>query len=83
MPHGEQITDTDHPLGKDSEIQPTNRPTEYRCFIEEVNPIWRSGCGYLIADGSPSSVTQLPILTALHARFLLCSPLLYTKYQKM
>ena len=58
---------------KDSEKQPTVRPTEYRCFIREVNPLWRSGCGYLIADASPSSATQLPILTALHARFLLCS----------
>ena len=28
-----------------------------------------SGCGYPIADTGPSSVTQLPILTALHARF--------------
>ncbi len=28
-----------------------------------------SGCGYLIADISPSSATQLPILAALHARF--------------
>ncbi len=27
----------------------------------------RSGCGYLIADKSPSSATQLPILAALHA----------------
>ena len=27
-----------------------------------------SGCENLIADKSPSSVTQLPILTALHAR---------------
>ena len=27
-----------------------------------------SGCGSLIADTGPSSVTQLPILTALHAR---------------
>ncbi len=27
-----------------------------------------SGCGILIADLHPSSVTQLPILTALHAR---------------
>ena len=27
-----------------------------------------SGCGSLIADKNPSSVTQLPILTALHAR---------------
>ena len=27
----------------------------------------------------PSSVTQLPILTALHARFLLCSSISYTK----
>ena len=31
---------------------------------------------------SPSSATQLPILAALHARFLLCSPLLYTKSGK-
>jgi hypothetical protein len=28
-----------------------------------------SGCGNLIADGSPSSARQLPILAALHARF--------------
>ena len=28
-----------------------------------------SGCGYPIADTNPSSATQLPILTALHARF--------------
>ena len=27
-----------------------------------------SGCGSLIAENFPSSVTQLPILTALHAR---------------
>ncbi len=28
-----------------------------------------SGCGNPIADQGPSSVTQLPILTALHARY--------------
>ena len=42
-------------------------PTEYRCFIKEVS-IMRSGCGSPHRGQSPSSVTQLPILTALHAR---------------
>ena len=42
-------------------------PTEYRCFIKEVS-IMRSGCGSPHRGQGPSSVTQLPILTALHAR---------------
>ena len=42
-------------------------PTEYRCFIKEVS-IMRSGCGLPHRGQGPSSVTQLPILTALHAR---------------
>ena len=42
-------------------------PTEYRCFIKEGS-IMRSGCGSPHRGQSPSSVTQLPILTALHAR---------------
>ena len=36
--------------GTQQQIQPTNRPTEYRCYIKEVNPIWRSGCGDPIAE---------------------------------
>ena len=48
------------------QIQPTKRPTEYRCYIKEVihygQRVRRSYRGQ-----SPSSVTQLPILTALHA----------------
>ena len=32
-------------------------------------PLWRSGCGYPIADKRPSSAIQLPILAALHAGF--------------
>ena len=66
------------------EVKPAGTyPTEYRCFIKEVNPLWRSGCGYLIADKSPSSVTQLPILTALHARKPTLLGLSYTKWIKM
>ena len=33
------------------------------------HPLWRSGCGYLIASLHSSSANQLPILAALHARF--------------
>jgi len=43
-----------------------------------------SGCGSLIADENPSSVTQLPILTALHARFpTLFVPIIQYLYEKV
>ena len=69
----------DHPWVMAAFIQPTIRPTEYRCYIKEVNPIWRSGCGYPIADGSPSSVTQLPITDSTSRRVSYSVPDYYTR----
>ena len=57
------------PVGNDSKKQPTIRPTEYRCFIKEVNPLWRSGCENPIVEKIPSSFGQLPVPMALDARF--------------
>ena len=56
------------PVGKGSKKQPTIRPTEYRCFIKEVNPLWRSGCENPIVEKFPSSSGQLPVPMALNAR---------------
>ena len=43
-----------------------------------------SGCGNLIAEKNPSSVTELPILTALHARFPTLFPLIiHDKWKKV
>ena len=58
------------PVGRGSaKKQPTIRPTEYRCFIKEVNPLWRSGCENPIVEKFPSSFGQLPVPMALDARF--------------
>ena len=57
------------PVGRGSaKKQPTIRPTEYRCFIKEVNPLWRSGCENPIVEKLPSSSGQLPVPMALDAR---------------
>ena len=56
------------PVGNDSKKQPTIRPTEYRCFIKEVSPLWRSGCENPIVEKFPSSSGQLPVPMALNAR---------------
>ena len=63
----------DHPWGKGSKIRPTVRPTEYRCYIKEVNPIWRSGCGYPIADGVLRLSHNSPFWQHFTQGLLLCS----------
>ena len=42
----------DHPSERGSNIQPTIRPTEYRCYIKEGFLICNSGCGDSIVEHS-------------------------------
>ena len=52
---------------KAANLQPTNRPTEYRCYIKEVIPIWAAGAE-ISSWKNPSSTGQLPVPAALDAR---------------
>ena len=53
---------------KAANIQPTVRPTEYRCYIKEVFPICNSGCGNPIVDLILRPPDKLPVPVALDAR---------------
>ena len=62
-----ELTDIDDPSEKAANIQPTVRPTEYRCYIKEVFPICNSGRENPIVDKSFVRRT-LPVPVALDAR---------------
>ena len=63
--------------GKRQQKQPTIRPTEYRCFIKEVNPLWRSGCENPIVEKFLRPPGNSPSRWHLTRGFLLCSSILY------
>ena len=65
------------PVGKGSVKQPTIRPTEYRCFIKEVNPLWCSGCENPIVEKFLRPSGNSPSRWHLTRGFLLCSHILY------
>ena len=57
-----------------SNIQPTIRPTEYRCYIKEVIPICNSGCSDSIVEYSFVLRANSPSRWHLTRCLLLCSP---------
>ena len=72
------------PVGRGSaKKQPTIRPTEYRCFIKEVNPLWRSGCENPIVEKFLRPPGNSPSRWHLTRGFLLCSTILYIKWLEM
>ena len=71
IPHGKTVGEHNRhrsSMEKAADIQPTNCPTEYRCYIKEVFPICNSGRGNPIVEKTFVRRT-LPVPTALDARF--------------
>ena len=65
------------PVGKAARyVQPTNCPTEYRCYIKEDVPYATAGAVTPSWKSFPSSIGQLPVPSALNAR----SPTLFRDY---
>ena len=58
---------TGYPWGRAAKKQPTIRPTEYRCYIKEVQFQYATAGAVTPSWKSPSSSGQLPVPVALNA----------------